>query len=368
MATRLNTSLDDLFRSTPVGSIESSMGLAFYGINHRQTPSPIPINKDSYGLTFFTRPQLNMTLENLRADRKFNPLTTQEPASIQRIIRSTLDPRLHGDNITCPYVDPQMPFIPILTNHCTGVSGWMDQMLDTYTSKPGYYKEAFAMVDSTNDFYGVYDLTCTFRNMASDPITLLFQTWEAYQSNVFQGIMMPYFDYIIHNRLDYCTRIWRLVLDSTKTYVQKIGCTGASFPTTNPLSKSFDYQIDAPLNLSNNDITIQFKSMGACYNDPILIDEFNKCSRIFNSSMRDDLIGTMMKKIPYSLLGVFNNRGYPRISPETHELEWYVTVSAYNAVLAAYEKFTSAVTTRVEATPRVSDSKWAEVTSPKIAR
>ncbi len=36
-----------------------------YGINHRQTPLAIPQNKDHYGLTFFTRPQLNFRAANL---------------------------------------------------------------------------------------------------------------------------------------------------------------------------------------------------------------------------------------------------------------------------------------------------------------
>ena len=336
--TRLSTTVDNLFRDSPIGSVETAMGMNFYGLNHRQTPSPIPINKDHYGLTFFTRPQLNMTLENLRSNRKFNPLTTQEPASIQRIVRCTLDPRLSFSNVTTPYVDPKQVFIPILTNHCTGVSGWLDMNLETYTSKPGAYKEVFSMVDSANDFYGAYDLSCTFRNMASDPISLLFQTWEEYCSCVFQGTMMPYFDYIIRNQMDYCTRVWRLILDSTKRYVQKIGCTGAAFPTSNPTSKSFDFQSDVPFNLTNNEINIQFKCLGAIYNDPILIKEFNDAVGIFNLSMRDDVRESMMKKIPYQLLSIFNNRGYPRIDTVTKELEWYISKTTYSQVVDQYTK------------------------------
>jgi hypothetical protein len=45
------------------------------------------------------------------------------------------------------------------------------------------------------------------RNTRGDPIVYLFYVWAFYQSLVFQGLMVPYPDYIVHNRLDYNTRI-----------------------------------------------------------------------------------------------------------------------------------------------------------------
>lgn len=342
MATKVNTSINDVFKSTPVGPLDSSIGDAFFGINHRQTPTPVPINKDSYGLTFFTRPQLNLTMENARAFRPFIPLLTREPASIQRIIRSYLDPRLYLENVTCPFVDPKLVFLPILTNHLTQMSGWPDTSLDSYTSKKGAHKEEFSMVDSATDFFSVFDLTTSFRNMVADPITLLFQTWVTYQSCVFQGIMLPYPDFIVKNEIDYNTRIYRLVLDSNRTYVQKIACTGAAYPSSVPMAKAFDFQTDTPLNASNNEIQIQFKCMGVRYNDDLIVHEFNKAVGIFNISMRKDYIGSQMRKIPYSALQVFNGKGYPRINPNTYELEWYVTKQDYDRVMAAYTKYLSA--------------------------
>lgn len=44
--------LDDYFQSTPLGSIDKAVGNNLFGINHRQMPSLVPINKDSFGLTF----------------------------------------------------------------------------------------------------------------------------------------------------------------------------------------------------------------------------------------------------------------------------------------------------------------------------
>jgi hypothetical protein len=57
-------------------------------------PLALQLNKDCYGITFFTKPQLNLRDDNCRRDRKFSRLLTMNDKSIQRIVRCTLDPRL----------------------------------------------------------------------------------------------------------------------------------------------------------------------------------------------------------------------------------------------------------------------------------
>lgn len=342
MTKLFNTTLDDIFKSTPLGSVDNSIGNVFYGINHRQQPSAVPINKDSFGLTFFTRPQLNLTTLNARSERRFIPLLNTKEASIQRIIRCYLDPRLNNKNVQSPFVDPQNAFMPLLTNHLVSCSGWPDIAIDTYTSKPGAYKEVYSQVDSVFDIYSAYTLTATFRNMVSDPITSLFYIWTLYQSLVFRGIMVPYPDFIVKNEIDYNTRIYRLVLDSNRRYVQKIGCCGAAFPVSVPMGAAFNFENDKPYNLSNNEIQINFNCVGANYQDDIVVGEFNSAVEIFNVNMRErkdqSYRNSNMKKIDIDLLGMFNNRGYPRINPDSYELEWYVSKEEYFRVMDTYTR------------------------------
>jgi hypothetical protein len=348
----LNTTLDDVFKTTPAGSIDTAIGGVFYGINHRQQPSAIPINKDVYGLTFFTRPQLNLSPFNIAAERKFIPLTTSEPASIQRIIRCYLDPRL-GYNIpgasdanrklNSPFVDNQNAFISVLTNHLQSCTGWPDPVVETFTSKPGAYKEVYGFTDSNIDEFSSYDITATFRNMVGDPISLLFATWLRYQANVFQGIMSPYPDFIVKNEIDYNTRIYRLVLDKNKKYVQKIACTGAAQPISVPMGSAFNFEHDKPMNISNENISINFRCFGYCYNDDIIVHEFNKTVGVFNEHMRDSYRNSNMVKIPSEALSIFNGKGYPRINQTTYELEWYVDQGLYSQLVGNYERHTGAV-------------------------
>lgn len=340
MSSILNMSLDDLYTSLNIGSIERANANNLYGLNHRAIPTVVPSNKDRYGLTFFVRPQLNMTPDNIRNIRIFYSLLNDKEFSIQRYVRAMLDPRLMEGvtigttkypKVNCGLVDNANAFIPVLTNNLLSISGWPDLTLATFNSQPGMYKEVYSQVDSMARNFESFDIDATFRNVRNDPIIMLFYIWCHYQSYVFEGKLMPYFDFLLENEIDYNTRIYRLVLDNTFTHVTKIAATGAAFPISINLSSFFDYNSEKPFNDQSKEITVRFRCMGAEYLDDVLIYEFNESVCIFNSSMRDSQRDSVMVKINPSILTLFNNRGYPRINYNTYELEWYVPKDMYNS-------------------------------------
>ena len=348
-----NTTINDVFKSTSIGNEKSAVGSVLYGINHRQTPNPIPVNKDGHGLVFFTRPQLNLSTANIRAMRRYIPLMTTAETSYPRMVRNMLDPRL---NLPCPIMDNKFAFIPLLTNHALSISGFPDPFVEIHTSKPGVYKEVFSMVDSTIEMYSAYDVSTSFRNMIGDPINMMFDIWIHYMAAVFRGDLAPYPDFIAYNEVDYNTRIWRLVLDRNKRFVQKIACTGASIPKSDQLGGSFNYEHDHPINATNDQISIQMHSMGFCYQDPILISEFNKTVAIFNPDMADNGTAnspylTNMVALKQSELSIFNNRGYPRINEDTMELVWYISSQEYSATMTAYIRNNNALADTITILP-----------------
>lgn len=351
----------------PTGATQRGLTDNLYGINHQNVKNYLPESRDSIGLTFFTRPQLNLTDINLRNERQLYSLLTTKAASVQRYVRMMLDPRLGTgtSGLSCPLIDNKLAFIPILTNNLISVSGWPDITLDVHNSKAGVRREVHSMVDSPIDIYYDFDINCSFKNTKEDPLFMLFITWGMYMSRVFDGVMSPYLDFITENELDYNTRIYRLILDESRTYVKKIAATGASFPVNVPIGKFFDYNDATPYSDQNKTIDITFKCNGVNYMDPVLIYEFNKTVGIFNPDMRENnqstrevinnIIGNgfgkkrsndkhisgsgsspnyQMVKIPISLIDKFNFRGYPRINPDTSELEWWVNrqSSYYNKV------------------------------------
>ena len=389
--------LDTYYRLTqPLGSHNRAISNNMYGINHRGIPAIIPENRDSQGLVFFTRPLLNLSTGNVSRKRKRIDLLTNNPNSVHRFVRCTLDPRtrlskvdragMFGFNpdgrltltenfqakpyevdvseikmlaeevakkfpkmvyegLTSPLVDERMIFIPILTNLLKSLSGWPDLTLATYTSKEGVKREQWAIADGSLEVYESFDLDCTFRNIKDEPLVLLFETWLRYMSSVYDGNMAPYPDVIIEREIDYTTRIYRLVLDESLNFVKKIAATGASFPLNVPNGKFFDYDSSEKYNSSNKDISVRFKCVGAMYNDPILVHEFNRHVALFNPGIRDILENgynsntSRMVEIPFPILDLFNNRGYPLIDKQTLQLRWFINKDSatYKEVLKYFD-------------------------------
>ena len=343
--------LDELYQSTPIGSIDKAIGNNLYGFNHRQIPGMVSSNKDTYGLTFFVRPQLNLKADNLRNIRYFYPLLSANPTSMQRFVRCILDPRLMtagiegSEALSCPLVDNQQAFIPILTNNLNSLSGWPDITVPTFTSDQGAYNEVYSQADGVTRNFESFDIDATFRNTRGDPIIYLFYIWEHYQSLVFEGMISPYFDYLLENEIDYMSRIYRLILDESKTYVRKIGATGVAFPISTPVGSFMDFNNERVYNDQNKDITIRFRCLGAEYFDDILVKEFNSTVKIFNPSMaavenvtrsvNDITEAGEVVKVPKELLSFFNHRGYPWINPDNYELEWWIPNRAYNTRMSS---------------------------------
>lgn len=349
--------IDDFQTKTQVtGSINKAIGNTLYGINHQKSKSVLPTNKDDYGYTFFTRPQLNLQDSNLRKDRKFFNLLTTEPNSIHRYVRCMLDPRLSKDHanskvfgdrnspsqgtIISPLVDENMGFIPVFTNTIKTISGWPDTVMPAFVSKAGTFKEQWSIPDGSVEIYDAFDLSATFQNIYNEPISLILDTWLRYMALVFEGITGPYIDYITENMIDYNTRIYRLVMDETRRYVKKIAATGAAWPMNDATGKFFDFNDSVKYNDQTKTINVRFKCMGAIYNDPILYREFNEVSAIFNPDVRNMLEGKPhnLEVIPYDLLDLLKNRGYPIIDLDTYELKWYINKNSksYKELLSTY--------------------------------
>lgn len=322
------STMEEFFQFTqPTGSIYKNIALNMFGINNNMVGNTVPTSRDSYGMAFFTRPQLNLSTGNLRNQRKLYSFLTKNPRSIHRYVRMMLDPRLaYTENLTCPFIDNRLAFIPILTNNLETMGGWPDPVLPTYKTPEGLRREQQTIADGYIDIYNNYSMDATFRNTMEEPIVLMMKLWVWYASQVFEGMLSPYIDMVMENEIDYNTRIYRLVLDETKRYVKKIACTGASVPVNVPMGKFFDYQKNDSYNTQNKTINIRFDCDGAEYDDDIIALEFNMTSAIFNPEIRKMRKGLKhnLEKIPIALMPMFNYRGYPYINLDTLELEWYV--------------------------------------------
>ena len=329
--------LNWLSRLSGYGTLSEAATNAMSGINHRGVGNPTPYNTDNHGLTFFTRPRMNMSYDNIAMDRVLTPLLTDRKDSYQRAIRTLLDPDgafRSTPPVVSDLVDHKSPFIALLTNNLLSLNGWPDPGVAYYESKPGVAKEAWAMVDDVARNFSSFDLQASFRNIAGDPITLLFYAWIRYAARVYDGTLMPYPEMIIDNEIDYQTRIYRLVLDPSRQWVQKVAACGASFPYSTSLGAAFNFSSDTPFAQDNaQQISVPFHCTGAEYQDPILFREFNDLVAMFNTDMGDDRRRSVMKELSKDELAYFNYYGYPHIDIRTQRLSWWVDKADYARLL-----------------------------------
>ena len=336
-------------RSTGVSQPYRAVTELFHGFDHRHAGSSYPKNIDHQGLVFFTRPRMNFSYDNLMQDRHFLPLAVSDDSddevrkvkrSFYRAIRVMLDPVCAldedrgGEGIETDLFDTRQAFMPLLTNTLVEISGFPDISVDTYTSPEGLRKESYAIVDDIADVNNTFDLTANFQNIPGDPISTFFHLWIRYQSNVYTDVMVPYPEMIVENEVDYQTRIWRIVLDSTKKYVKKIGCAHAAFPIASPLGAAYNYSRETPYSEDIDQISIPFRCSGAEYNDPILILEFNETVAMFNPVMGDEQTREdAYIKVPHQVINGFNFKGYPHINTKTMELEWWVSPEDWQSIM-----------------------------------
>lgn len=332
--------MDNLSRTMGAGAEYSRYSDIFRGINRLPGLAPLPIHRETQGLVLFTRPHLNLSYDNISNVRTLAALMTQDPSTYQYAIRMMLDPITYskGGLGNSPakeslLVDRFMPYLTLLTNTIATMSAPPDIGLNTYVSPEGARKESWMMNDSIAEYNGKYDITCTFMNPKGNPVLAMFHAWITYISGLRVGPLVPHYEQRVQNEMDYFTRIERFKLDASGRKVEQWFHTGASFPTNLSIGAGFGFNREEAFEFENKQISVQFASVGAVYNDPIQIIEFNERIVRYNSNMADSVRSQKYKKIPHAALVPTNYNGYPRIDPATMDFEWWVEEGIYNNLM-----------------------------------
>jgi len=344
---------DIISRQNGQGGLGSSIYTIMKGVNINAGIPTLPPNIENPGYLFFTKPRFNLTPQNCDHVRKLSYLKDRSANSFSNAIRCMLMPPgtwlVNGvdvDNSRSNLVDDNSPWITLLTGSCLTVSGWPVIAPETHTSEPGIRKQVQSWMDAPPWHYGDFNLTATFVNMAGDPISRLFDTWVEYMGNLALGTIIPTFKNMVNRRIDYNTRIYRLVMDRSRKYIEGMAMVGAAYPLNSPLAEKFNYNIETAITPDVNQVTVEFKAIGAYYNDPIVISQFNRTTTRFLPELaisanryspgENNLSNTNypFTKLPDSMKSLFVE-AYPWIEEDKnaggrYELEWYVKTTDYN--------------------------------------
>lgn len=314
------------------GSQVQSIYEQMRGINSLGTHPTMPPQREQFGLTFFTRPRLNLSDANLRAWRPFyNLIGGESTVNLPRAIRALLDPvGVWRNDKGSPLCNNAQAFIPWLSNGLVSQSGWPEIAPGTFTSQEGNHHEAWSMIDDTIKNYRVWELNTSLRNGPGNIILLLLYVWVCYAGLIYEGDLTPYADAIMQNRIDYHTRIYRFSLDPNKKRIAGWWSTVA-YPYVVPSATGANFSMDNPFNTESQQLSVNWKCHGCETFDPIIFHEFNTIGAYFNYNMHDSMRDTHMQKLTEDEFTSFTYDMYYRVEPEEQELERWVDKEVYQA-------------------------------------
>lgn len=301
---QLSAQLDTFFKTVLEYSHRESGFGSYYSQFHKSLSRidrygirSITQNNEHSGLTFITRPRLNLQTTNIRQNRLLSLLDTTDNMSVQFMIRALLDTRgsrassnmesnWHAAAVSSPLIDNLSPFITPLTNCLENVSGFPSQTLETYTTEGGFFSEDLTFAVGSDRNRKSFDLQLSIVDIQGGICNALIQMWIEYITALNTGEMIQYYDDITSQRLGYTCSLYRFLLDPSKKYITRwCKCTGG-FPIFRPSGAAFDVNhgetfVEAAKKFS---ITFKFNHMGIdC--DPIILREFNMLVSRYCSSI-----------------------------------------------------------------------------------
>lgn len=282
----LATSTIDTGMVNPSSSYWSSA----YGVNYTTKRNVTQAAKENIGYTLFVKPTLNLSYDNVRRSRLLIPIATAQDPSWMSMWRCYLDSFAHmgykmEPTIRSKLVNPQSPFMALLSNELISITNFPDRTMDIYSSQEGRHREATIMADGIYDISNVYSLNATFNLLSGNPILYGFCNWLCYIAQVYEGIVRPHYINDLQNRMDYTTSIFRIITDETRQRVLRFGRTGYAIPTNCPEGAAFSYEANSPYLSAANQIDIQFTCSGWVTNDVGYILDFNRLSLTFNKRL-----------------------------------------------------------------------------------
>jgi len=237
-------------------------------------------NYVKHGLTFITRPHLNLNPHNLKVDRVLNLLNTDNENSIQFAIRCMLDTDFAGTAgfekaMKCPFIDWRSPFFTWITNNMQGISGGPTFQLDVDTEEGGYFGEAQSTAKASDSYTKPFDLNIEVIDPYGGPIAAAIFYWTYAMDAQYRGFILPYPGDIEEQVLNYTVSIYRFLTDITGIHIVRAYKYTGCFPISRPGASLADFTRDTPFIEQARSFSIGFRCNHVDENDPIIFKEFN---------------------------------------------------------------------------------------------
>lgn len=328
------------------GMPDSSFAQEMYALN-RFNKTFVGPNRELQGWTFITRPHLNLSAENISRLGKFQHLLYAERNSIPYAVRMWMDPvlqRAYGTSPArmSPLVDYYSPFFTPLCNRLISCNGWPDRNVGTETSEGGFFSENQTVAIGGDRMARGYDFTLSWKELQGGIIASIIDTWCLYMTYIGDGTLHQRVKHIEGNVMGYTVSIYRFITDHTGRRVTRYAKATGCFPKLAPTGTPFNVNQNEWVVTAGNEVSVNFQVHKVDYNDPRILQEFNKLvSRYLDSSPVEWNGSTAVYKKGIFEMGnkLSNNfEGRPWITQrnERTELVWLnTTKSASGRTIAA---------------------------------
>lgn len=275
---------DNINESLALGSGRGSSKYAFEAILSkfdRFGSGAVQVNTENIGLTFFTRPRLNMSTQSIRQDPVLSMLDVIDPLSWMFAIRCNLDTVFSQGTVasstaqSCPFFNNLSPFNVPMSNLLVGISGFPDFNIEYETTESGYFSEDMTLARGADWGRRTYTINCTFRDIQGGFLMANFYYWLRYMALQMEGTVVAYSDDREANRLNYTCSIYRLTLDPSMTTVVKWAKATGCYPVSIPIGDSFNFAPGDTTVHAAQQFSIPFIANNVSYFDPRHLKAFN---------------------------------------------------------------------------------------------
>lgn len=183
------------------------------------------------------------------------------------IMRSTHNSKYDNFNFTSP-------FIPLLMNTCTNVTGAKDLNLQVYEYEEDEFSTKQNVATGMDDIWAPGTLTVSHEDIAYGPVSLLYMLWVFYIHYTSRGYIMPTRNHITERILDYTCSIYIFVIGPDGRTIERFGKFTGCYPTSFPLAQQLEHNQDVdPTMLHKLQITFQYNTYEPM--NPEILTDFN---------------------------------------------------------------------------------------------
>lgn len=202
-----------------------------------------------------------------KEDKNLNIDYTKVGYQAKRIMYKTHNGKYDQFNFTSP-------FIPLLMNTCTSLTGAKDLNLQVYEYEEDEFSTKQNVATGMDDLWAPGQITASFEDITYGPVSLLFMLWIFYIHYVSRGYITSTREHILERILDYTCSIYVFVIGPDGRTIERFGKFTGCYPTSFPLSQQLEHNNELdPSMLHKIQINFQYNRYEPM--NPEILTDFN---------------------------------------------------------------------------------------------